>query len=143
MRYVPTKEKKAWHQKAKQATENSDLSDQLDLWVEEKARDRLAARLRKAADSELEALSHYRTAPLARQLARTHPDSAGRIYRALCMRIVNAGKAGTTMQNLRKKGFMFGFEDIVAGAPTHVESPFLGRANARWPKKSKGDRHLK
>jgi hypothetical protein len=47
-------------------------------------------------------------------------------------------KADTTMQHSRKKGFMFGFEDIVAGAPTHVESPFLDRANARWPKKIEG-----
>jgi len=37
---------------------------------------------------------------------------------------------------LDKKGFMAGFEDIVVGAPRHVEPPFLERAKARWPRKS-------
>ncbi len=38
-------------------------------------------------------LSHYRTEPLARKLERSHPDISARVYRALCMRIVNAGKS--------------------------------------------------
>jgi len=41
-----------------------------------------------------------------------------------------------TERNLGKKGFMAGFEDIDAGAPKHVEPPFLERAKARWPRKS-------
>ena len=170
MRYVPPKAKKAWHQKAMQASENGDLPDQIDLWVENKERDRLVSRLSKVADKELEALSHYRTEPLARQLTRSHPDIAGRIYRALCMRIVNAGKsryydaaldniahakkcyakagldtdwqaivADVRERHSRKRGFMAGFEDIVAGVPKHVEPPFLDHAKARWPGKSKGD----
>ena len=40
-------------------------------------------------------------------------------------------------RHFRKKGFMAGFEDIVAGAPKHVEPPFLERAKARWPRESK------
>lgn len=35
---------------------------------------------------------------------------------------------------LDKKGFMAGFEDIVAGAPKQVEPSFLERAKARWPR---------
>jgi hypothetical protein len=38
---------------------------------------------------------------------------------------------------LDKKGFMAGFEDIVAGAPKQVEPSFLDRAKARWPGKPK------
>lgn len=41
----------------------------------------------------MEDLSHYGTEPLVRKLERSHPDIAARVYRALCMRIVNAGKS--------------------------------------------------
>lgn len=45
--------------------------------------------------------------------------------------------ADVRKRHFRKKGFMAGFEDIVAGAPRHVEPTFLERAKARWPRKSK------
>lgn len=166
MRYAPVKEKMAWHQKAMEASEKGDLSSQIELWIEKKENDRLVSRLRRATDEELENLSHYRTEPLAHKLERSHPDISARVYRALCMRIVNAGKSkyyDAALDNIehakkcyakaglnadwqalvsdvrerhfRKKGFMAGFEDIVAGAPKHVEPPFLERAKARWPRK--------
>jgi tetratricopeptide (TPR) repeat protein len=168
MRYVPVKEKMAWHQKAMEASEKGDLSSQIELWLEKKENDRLVSRLRRATDEELEDLSHYRTEPLARKLERSHPDIAAMVYRALCMRIVNAGKskyydvaldnmahakkcyakaglnsewqavvADVRERHSRKKGFMAGFEEIVSGAPKYVEPPFLERAKARWPRKSK------
>ena len=93
MRYVPAKEEKAWHQKAMETSEKGDLSSQTELWLEKKESDRLVSRLRRATDEELEELSHYRTEPLARKLGRSQPDIAARVYRALCMRIVNAGKS--------------------------------------------------
>ena len=93
MRYVPAAEKKAWHAKAMDASEKGSLSSQIELWLEKKEIDRLLARLRKVKDEELEDLSHYTTEPLARKLERSHPDVAARIYRALCMRIVDAGKS--------------------------------------------------
>ena len=40
MRYVPAKEKKAWHEKAMRASEKGDLSSQIELWLEKKERDR-------------------------------------------------------------------------------------------------------
>jgi uncharacterized Zn finger protein len=169
MRYVPAKEKMACHQKAMEASEKGDLSSQIELWLKKKESDRLVSRLRRATDDELEDLSHYRTEPLAHKLERSHPDISARVYRALCMRIVSAGKSkyyDTALDNIehaqkcyakagldadwqavvadirerhsRKKGFMAGFEDIVASAPKHVEPPFLERAKARWPRKSKG-----
>jgi uncharacterized Zn finger protein len=167
MRYVPAKEKMVWHQKAMAASEKGDLSSQIELWLEKKESDRLLSRLRRATDEELEDLSHYRTEPLAHKLERSHPDISARVYRALCMRIVNAGKskyydaaldnidhakkcyakagldadwqavvADVRKRHFRKKGFMAGFEDIVSGAPKHVEPPFLERAKSRWPRKS-------
>jgi hypothetical protein len=93
MRYVPAKERKAWHEKAMTASEKGDLSSQIELWLEKKERGRLVTRLRKATDKELEGLSHYKTEPLAGKLDRSHPEIAARVYRALCMRIVNAGKS--------------------------------------------------
>jgi uncharacterized Zn finger protein len=93
MRYVPTKEKKVWYEKAMDVSEKGDLSSQIKLWLEKKEIDRLVSRLRRATDEELEDLSHYKTEPLARKLERSHPDIIARVYRALCMRIVNAGKS--------------------------------------------------
>jgi len=168
MRYVPDKEKTNWHQKAMAASERSDLSSLIELWLEHKEYDRLVSRLLQTTDGELEDLSHYRTEPLARKLERSHPSISARVYRALCMRIVNAGKsryynaaldhiehakkcyskagldadwqavvADVRKRHFRKKGFMAGFEDIVAGAPKQVEPSFLERAKARWPRKPK------
>ncbi len=93
MRYVPAKEKEAWHQKAMKASEKADLCSQIELWLENKQNDRLVSRLRRATDEELENLSHYSTEPLTRKLKRSRPDIAARVYRALCMRVVNAGKS--------------------------------------------------
>lgn len=93
VRYVPTKEKAAWRQKAMAASEKGDLSSQIELWLKEKENDRLISRLRRATDKELEDLSHYRTEPLACKLERSHPDISARLYRALSIRIVNAGKS--------------------------------------------------
>jgi hypothetical protein len=93
MRYVPAKEKNAWHQKAMETSEKGDLSSQIELWLEHKEYERLVSRLHRTTDDELEDLSHYQTEPLARKLERSHPDISARVYRALCMRIVNAGKS--------------------------------------------------
>ncbi len=168
MRYVPAKEKKAWHQKAMQASEKGSLTSQIELWLKKKEIDRLVSRLRKATGQELKDLSHYTAEPLAGKLERTYPDISARVYCALCMRIINAGKskyydaaldnierakkcydkaglnadwqevvADVRQRHFRKKGFMAGFEDIVSGAPKHVEPPFLEQAKARWLKKRK------
>jgi len=38
-------------------------------------------------------LSHYVTEPAAQRLRKTHPGVAARIFRALCVRIIDAGKS--------------------------------------------------
>jgi tetratricopeptide (TPR) repeat protein len=93
MRYVPAKEKKTWHQKAMHASEKGDLNSQIELWLKKKEIDRLVSRLRRATNKNLEALSHYTAEPLAYKLERSHPDVTARVYCALCMRIINAGKS--------------------------------------------------
>lgn len=141
MRYVPVKGKTDWHQKAMEVSEKGDLSAQIELLLNKKEIDRLILRLRRVTDKELEDLSHYRAEPLARKLKRSHPDISARVYRALCIRIVNADwkvvVADVRSRHFRKKAFMSGFEDIVADTPRHVEPPFLERAKTRWPRKLK------
>jgi len=168
MRYVSAKEKKAWRMKAMEASEEADLSSQIELWLENKEMERLVSRLRRATDEEMEDLSHFRTEPLARKLERSHPDIAARVYRALCMRIVNAGKskyydaalgnierarkfyakaglepdwkavvADIRERHFRKKRFMAGFEEVVAGGSRRIKPSFLERAKARWTRKSR------
>jgi tetratricopeptide (TPR) repeat protein len=93
MRYVPAKEKKTWHQKAMEASEKGNLDSQIELWLKKKEIDRLVSRLRRATTKDLEALSHYTAEPLAYKLERSHPDISARVYCALCMRVINAGKS--------------------------------------------------
>ena len=55
--------------------------------------ERLVERLNRASDHELEGLSHYVTEPAAQRLAKTHPGVAAKVFRALCVRIIDAGKS--------------------------------------------------
>ncbi len=93
MRFVPKAERAAWHAKAMDAAERADLGSLIELWLETREVERLAIRLRTATDREIEGLSHYRTEPAARRLAKSHPDVAAKVYRALGMRILSAKKS--------------------------------------------------
>jgi hypothetical protein len=93
MRYAPKAERRAWHEKAMSAAAGARLDSLIELWLAAKETGRLAERLRNATDGELEAISHYTTEPAAKRLAGPHPDAAAKVYRALGMRVVNAGKS--------------------------------------------------
>jgi uncharacterized Zn finger protein len=93
MRFVPKAERAAWHAKALDAAERVDLGSLIELCVETRETERLARRIGMATDAEIEDLSHYRTEPAARRLARSHPDVAARVYRALGVRILNAKRS--------------------------------------------------
>ncbi len=93
LRYVPRAERVAWHQKAMEAAAGGELQSLIELWLETKEIDRLVERLRRARDEELERISHYVTEPVAKRLAKTHPDIAAKVYRALGMRIIEAKKS--------------------------------------------------
>lgn len=145
------------------ASEDGALCEQILLWLEQKEIDRLAARLVAAADDEIENLSHYSTEPAARALERSHPSVAAKVYRALAMRVVNAGKSNyydaalsnfeharkcylkaglddqweSIAQDVRhrplKTGFLAQFERIAAGVTKSATPTLLQRARRRWP----------
>lgn len=93
LRYVAKAERRAWHEKAMEAAGHGELRSLIELWLSAKETGRLVERLERASDAELEGLSHYVTEPAAELLAKSHPGVAARVFRALCMRIVGAGKS--------------------------------------------------
>lgn len=92
-RYVPKAEIGSWHEKAMVVAEQGDLASLIELWLSAGEIERLVARLNRASDTELERLSHYVTEPAAEGLAKTHPAVAAKLFRALCVRILDAGKS--------------------------------------------------
>lgn len=93
MRFVPKAKRAEWHGQAMEAAGGADLGSLIELWLETKEIDRLVERLRQAKDAELEGLSHYTTEPAAKRLAKSHPDVAAKVFRALGMRILIAKKS--------------------------------------------------
>jgi len=93
MRFVPKAKRAAWHGKAMEAASGADLGSLIELMLETKEIDRLVGLLRAASDADLEGLSHYTTAPAATRLAKSHPDVAAKVFRALGMRILRAKKS--------------------------------------------------
>jgi len=93
MRYVPKAERAPWHERAIEAAGCGELGSFLSLCVKTKEWDRLAARVLAVADAELESVSHYDSEPAAKGLARRDVVAAARLYRALCVRILNSKKS--------------------------------------------------
>jgi tetratricopeptide (TPR) repeat protein len=93
MRYAPGSEKAAWHERAMAVAAGARLGEFISLCVKAKEWERLAHRVHSAKPLELEALSHYCTEPAAKALAKKDPLAAAKLYRALGLRILNAGKS--------------------------------------------------
>jgi uncharacterized Zn finger protein len=93
MRYVPRSEKSTWHERAMAVADKAGLGDFLALCVKAKEWQRLAGRVHSAKSVELENLSHYWTEPAAKGLAKKEPLAAAKLYRALGLRILNAGRS--------------------------------------------------
>jgi len=93
MRFVPKAERPIWHTKAIDAAERGKLGSLIELLMETKETERLIRCLQVASDSALEGLSHYVTEPAAKRLAKTQPEVAAKVFRALGMRILNAKKS--------------------------------------------------
>ena len=93
LRYVPKSERGSWHERAMAAAEQGELALVIELWLGVDEIDRVVERLNRASHAELERLSHYVTEPAAERLARSHPAVAAKVYRALCVRILDAGKS--------------------------------------------------
>ena len=93
MHYVPKEQKPAWQERAMAAADKTDLGGYVSLCVKAKEWERLARRVHSATVEELEALSHYCTEPAAKGLAKKDALAAAKLYRAMGLRIVNAGKS--------------------------------------------------
>jgi len=93
MRYVPKGEKSAWQERAIVVAGKADLGGFVSLCVKAREWQRLAQRIHSAKPVELEALSHYCAEPAASGLAKRDALAAAKLYRALALRIVNAGKS--------------------------------------------------
>jgi hypothetical protein len=168
MKLVPKAKHKTWHTKAMDAAEGGELGYFIELCLATKETERLVHRLAAATPAALEGLSHYRTEPAAKHLARSHPGLAGKLYRALAMRILNAKKSryyDAALRNFEdakrcfekandpaawaaivaevrrehsRKSIMADFERIVAGQGSRTEPSFLERAKTKWKAGSGG-----
>jgi uncharacterized Zn finger protein len=93
MKVVPKAERAVWREKALDAAKGADLQSVMELLVETKETERLAAVVHVTTDVALENTSHYATEPAALKLQKPHPELAARLWRAQAMRIVDAGKS--------------------------------------------------
>lgn len=93
MKYVPKHDAGKWHEKALNKAKSNSLSAFIEICVKSKEWDRLAERIASAKHENLEGISHYVTEPASKGLARRHPEAAAKVYRALGLRIVIAGKS--------------------------------------------------
>lgn len=107
MRHVPKADRADWHSRAMEVADSADLGEAIGLWLETGEIDRLADRLRRAPARALKGLSHYVTEPAAGRLEKTHPDVAAKVYAALGLRILEAGKSryyGAALQHIADAG---------------------------------------
>lgn len=93
MRYVTRRDRGQWHDKAMAAAEDAALADFMDLCVQTKEIDLLAARVDATAAADMESVSHYFSEKAATALARRHGLSSAKLRCAMAMRIVDAGKS--------------------------------------------------
>lgn len=93
MQLVPSPERARWHERAIRAAMAADLSSLIGLLCETGEIDRLAEVVRGSSDDALETVSHYVLEPAATRLEETNPGVAARLWRAVGMRVVNAGKS--------------------------------------------------
>jgi hypothetical protein len=94
MQIVPEAERDRWHGEAMAvADERASLGSALILWLETTEYGRLVERVSRASDAELKRLGHGIGDRVAAYLDRPHPALAARVYHALGMRIVDAGKS--------------------------------------------------
>ncbi len=93
MKYVPKAERGSWHEKAIEAAKGADLYSLIELLLETKETERLAAVVGQSRDAAIEDVSHYVTEPAAKKLEKTHPEVAARLWCAQGMRVVNAKKS--------------------------------------------------
>lgn len=90
---APADQRHAWRSRALARGETADLRSAIELFIEASDTDRLARRVSRASDADLEELSHFTTEPAAEMLRSTHTALAARVYRALAVRILHTKKS--------------------------------------------------
>jgi hypothetical protein len=94
MKLLRKADRGVWRARAMEAAAGqSNLGLLIELLLEAGEVERLAATLDRATLEELAGLSHYTTEPAAEYLAYSHPGVAGKVFRVLCLRILDAGKS--------------------------------------------------
>lgn len=93
MRQVPKADRPVWQERALTLAAAADLGGFVSVCVKARQWERLAHRVHSASLTELQALSHYCTEPAAKGLKKPDPLAAAKLYRALGMRILDAGKS--------------------------------------------------
>ncbi|HOZ49895.1 MAG TPA: hypothetical protein PK468_25055, partial [Candidatus Hydrogenedentes bacterium] len=93
MKHVAREEREHWHDKAMEAARRTSLSGFIEICAKTKEWDVLARYIEVVTREALEGVSHYVTEKAAKGLARGHALAAAKVYAALGMRIVKAGKS--------------------------------------------------
>jgi tetratricopeptide (TPR) repeat protein len=92
-KYVPAKEKTAWHQKAMEVTDRTSLDTALEIWNELGEFNRVITGIDKATTASLRAMSHVTLEPVAVFLEQKEPYLAAKVHSALGMRILESKKS--------------------------------------------------
>lgn len=93
MKCAPRSERGAWHTRAITALDGADLPSRIQLLLQTREWSRLAGVIDSASRSELVALSHYTTEPVAKKLVKSHPLLAAKLHIAQALRILEAKKS--------------------------------------------------
>lgn len=90
---IPKEQRTEYHHRILEVIRSESLESAIPLLVKLNEKDVLANRLREVSVKRLESLSHFKTEPAAKTLAEAHPAEAGKLYQAMGLRIVDAGKS--------------------------------------------------
>ena len=93
IKYIPKQQRPEWHPRVLKVINTATLNSAITLLLKLQEQEILAERLRKVPDSNIESLSHYTIEPAAEKLTKGYPDVAAKLYQAMGLRIVNAGKS--------------------------------------------------
>lgn len=93
IKHIPKRQRIEWHPRILEVINTAPLNSAITLLLKLQEKERLAQRLRKASGGSIESLSHYTIEPVAEKLAGDYPDVAAKLYQAMGLRIVNAGKS--------------------------------------------------
>ncbi|MFC1583990.1 DUF6880 family protein [Fibrobacterota bacterium] len=94
MKYVPNNKRGQWHKKAMEVAQKAPIMHTIDLFLKVKEYGLLKTKIDSATPKNIEELGHYLLEPVAEVLEkRKELSTAGKVYKALGMRIINRGKS--------------------------------------------------